>query len=307
MIRTNGEDHVNHMFSDGVPEQGKQATVIDAEWLNAVQEEIAQFIELAGITLDGSNPHQLRDALLAIFMAGIEVGGTGINISGTGGETTVTNGGIRFQGSGLDVSLTAQGLTINGVNVKEITVQGVATLNINETLELVKNLIVNGSATFKGNARVNGNLVVDGNLSLENDLHSNVQGNVVGSTTGTHYGNVHSDQILPMTNGQAISQSKTLFTEIIASKATFSSPTVEHCWEVAGTGSGGLDNLIMDTVYTSLGNGAKVNVVNTSGSLALIATGRDDGKYVKIPGYTGCVFIKLGSKWYPMYDVELSL
>ena len=54
MLRTNGEDHVNHMFSDGVPEQGKQATVIDAEWLNAVQEEIAQFIELAGLTLDGA-------------------------------------------------------------------------------------------------------------------------------------------------------------------------------------------------------------------------------------------------------------
>lgn len=293
MIRTNGEDHVNHMFSDGVPEQGKQATVIDAEWLNAVQEEIAQFIELAGLTLDGSNPHQLRDALLAIFMAGIEVGGTGINISGTGGATTVTNGGIRFQGSGLDVSLTAQGLTINGVNVKEITVQGVATLNIDETLELVKNLIVNGSTTLKGNARVNGDLVVDGNLSLENDLHSNVQGNVTGNTNGVHYGNVRTNQLMALSNGGAIA----VDSEMMYSKqAHFSKGFV--CARIQLVPSTLNTDLVTLSEYTDMPDGSVVKAVNKNSATSRIAISANLQVYVN--QFTGLELMKDGVVWVPM-------
>lgn len=293
MIRTNGEDHVNHMFSDGVPEQGKQATVIDSEWLNAVQEEIAQFIELAGLTLDGSNPHQLRDALLAIFMAGIEVGGTGINISGTGGATTVTNGGIRFQGSGLDVSLTAQGLTINGVNVKEITVQGVATLNIDETLELVKNLIVNGSTTLKGNARVNGDLVVDGNLSLENDLHSNVQGNVTGNTNGVHYGNVRTNQLMALSNGGAIA----VDSEMMYSKqAHFSKGFV--CARIQLVPSTLNTDLVTLSEYTDMPDGSVVKAVNKNSATSRIAISANLQVYVN--QFTGLELMKDGVGWIPM-------
>lgn len=293
MIRTNGEDHVNHMFSDGVPEQGKQATVIDAEWLNAVQEEIAQFIELAGITLDGSNPHQLRDALLAIFMAGIEVGGTGINISGTGGATTVTNGGIRFQGSGLDVGLTAQGLTINGVNVKEITVQGVATLNIDETLELVKNLIVNGLTTLKGNARVNGDLVVDGNLSLENDLHSNVQGNVTGNTNGVHYGNVRTNQLMALSNGGAIA----VDSEMMYSKqAHFSKGFV--CARIQLVPSTLNTDLVTLSEYTGMPDGSVVKAVNKNSATSRIAISANLQVYVN--QFTGLELMKDGVVWIPM-------
>lgn len=293
MIRTNGEDHVNHMFSDGVPEQGKQATVIDAEWLNGVQEEIAQFIELAGLTLDGSNPHQLRDALLAIFMAGIEVGGTGINISGTGGATTVTNGGIRFQGSGLDVSLTAQGLTINGVNVKEITVQGVATLNIDETLELVKNLIVNGLTTLKGNARVNGDLVVDGNLSLENDLHSNVQGNVTGNTNGVHYGNVRTNQLMALSNGGAIA----VDSEMMYSKqAHFSKGFV--CARIQLVPSTLNTDLVTLSEYTDMPDGSVVKAVNKNSATSRIAISANLQVYVN--QFTGLELMKDGVVWIPM-------
>ena len=281
------------MFSDGVPEQGKQATVIDAEWLNAVQEEIAQFIELAGITLDGSNPHQLRDALLAIFMAGIEVGGTGINISGTGGATTVTNGGIRFQGSGLDVGLTAQGLTINGVNVKEITVQGVATLNIDETLELVKNLIVNGLTTLKGNARVNGDLVVDGNLSLENDLHSNVQGNVTGNTNGVHYGNVRTNQLMALSNGGAIA----VDSEMMYSKqAHFSKGFV--CARIQLVPSTLNTDLVTLSEYTGMPDGSVVKAVNKNSATSRIAISANLQVYVN--QFTGLELMKDGVVWIPM-------
>lgn len=293
MIRTNGEDHVNHMFSDGVPEQGKQATVIDAEWLNAVQEELAQFIELAGITLDGSNPHQLRDALLAIFMAGIEVGGTGINISGTGGTATVTNGGIRFQGSGLDVSLTAQGLAINGVNVKEITVQGVATLNIDETLELVKNLIVNGSTTLKGGARVNGDLTVDGNLSLENDLHSNVQGNVTGNTNGVHYGNVRTNQLMALSNGGAIAvDSETMFSK----QAHFQKGIV--CARIQLVQAQLNTDLVTLPEYTGLPDGSIVCAVNKNSAGSIIAVSANS--QIGVNKWTGVELMKDGLVWIPL-------
>lgn len=283
---------IDGIFKNGVPGV-QRGTKFNAEWCNAVQEEIAQFIELAGITLDGSNPHQLRDALLAIFMAGIEVGGTGINISGTGGAATVTNGGIRFQGSGLDVSLTAQGLTINGVNVKEITVQGVATLNIDETLELVKNLIVNGLTTLKGNARVNGDLVVDGNLSLENDLHSNVQGNVTGNTNGVHYGNVRTNQLMALSNGGAIA----VDSEMMYSKqAHFSKGFV--CARIQLVPSTLNTDLVTLPEYMDMPDGSVVKAVNKNSATSRIAISANLQVYVN--QFTGLELMKDGVVWIPM-------
>lgn len=283
---------IDGIFKNGVPGV-QRGTKFNAEWCNAVQEEIAQFIELAGITLDGSNPHQLRDALLAIFMAGIEVGGTGINISGTGGATTVTNGGIRFQGSGLDVSLTAQGLSINGVNVKEITVQGVATLNIDETLELVKNLIVNGSTTLKGNARVNGDLIVDGNLSLENDLHSNVHGNVTGNTNGVHYGNVRTNQLMALSNGGAIA----VDSEMMYSKqAHFSKGFV--CARIQLVPSTLNTDLVTLSEYTDMLDGSVVKAVNKNSATSRIAISANLQVYVN--QFTGLELMKDGVVWIPM-------
>lgn len=283
---------IDGVFKNGVPGV-QRGTKFNAEWCNAVQEEIAQFIELAGLTLDGSNPHQLRDALLAIFMAGIEVGGTGINISGTGGATTVTNGGIRFQGSGLDVSLTAQGLTINGVNVKEITVQGVATLNIDETLELVKNLIVNGLTTLKGNARVNGDLVVDGNLSLENDLHSNVQGNVTGNTNGVHYGDVRTNQLMALSNGGAIA----VDSEMMYSKqAHFSKGFV--CARIQLVPSTLNTDLVTLSEYTDMPDGSVVKAVNKNSATSRIAISANLQVYVN--QFTGLELMKDGVVWIPM-------
>lgn len=292
MIRTNGEDHVNHMFSDGVPEQGKQATVIDAEWLNAVQEEIAQFIELAGLTLNGSNPHQLRDALLAIFMAGIEVGGSGINISGTSGTTNITNGGIRFQGSGLDVELTAAGLRINGVNVKEVTVQGVSTLNIDETLELVKNLIVNGSTTFRNNVTVAEGKKLIGNT--EGFHYGNVSGNLTGNTYGVHYGNVRADNIYPLTNGGPIGINAPV---VFSQKARFQADIVSEYISIDAPH--GYSSILVDnSLYTSMTDGTHVYCLNVSGSVSGVAVSAD--KFFVMRAGTGVELVKRGGVWYPL-------
>lgn len=300
MIRTNGEDHVNHMFSDGVPEQGKQATVIDAEWLNAVQEEIAQFIELAGMTLDGNNPHQLRDALLAIFMAGIEVGGSGINISGTGGTTNITNGGIRFQGSGFDVSLTAEGLYVNGVNVKEVSAHGVATLNIDETLELVKNLIVNGSTTFRNNVTVaEGKKLIGDTEGIHN---GNVSGDLTGNTNGVHYGNVRADNIYPLTNGGSIGINAPV---VFSRKALFQADIVSEYISINAP-HGYSSILVDDPLYTSMIDGTHVYCLNVSGSVSGVAVSAD--KFFVMRAGTGVELVKRGSVWYPLSpESELSI
>lgn len=54
-----------HGFRDGNKASGIAATAFDAAWCNAVQEEIANFIEMAGGTLDPLNLHQMYDALIA--------------------------------------------------------------------------------------------------------------------------------------------------------------------------------------------------------------------------------------------------
>ncbi|SHJ39976.1 hypothetical protein [Fibrobacter sp. UWP2] len=292
MLRTNGEDHVNHMFSDGVPEQGKFATVINAEWLNAVQEEIAQFIEQAGITLDGSHPHQLYDALLAIFMAGIEVGGSGINISGIDGTTNITNGGIRFQGSHLDVELTATGLCINGVNVKEVTVQGVLTLNIDETLELVKNLIVNGSTTFRNNVTVaEGKKLIGDTEGFHN---GNVSGNLTGNTNGIHYGNVRADNIYSLTNGGSIG----INAPVVFSKKAHFQDGIASEYVSINVAHGYSSILVDDPLYTSMTDGMHVYCLNVSGSVSGVAVSSD--KYFIMRAGTGVELVKRGSVWYPL-------
>jgi hypothetical protein len=55
-------------FTHGNPQQGVAATRVKAEWLNAVQEEIANVIEAAGIELDPEDDAQLVAALETLFV-----------------------------------------------------------------------------------------------------------------------------------------------------------------------------------------------------------------------------------------------
>lgn len=53
-------------FHDGDPFNGVPGTVVSAEWLNSVQEEIATVIEAVGMTLDSSKHDQLFKAILSL-------------------------------------------------------------------------------------------------------------------------------------------------------------------------------------------------------------------------------------------------
>lgn len=49
MLRTTGLDNANGRFTDGNPQTGYPATVVDARFLNGVQESICRAIEAAGL------------------------------------------------------------------------------------------------------------------------------------------------------------------------------------------------------------------------------------------------------------------
>ena len=50
-------------FTDGDPATGLAATELAAAWFNAVQEELANIIELSGGTLDKGNTAQVHQAI----------------------------------------------------------------------------------------------------------------------------------------------------------------------------------------------------------------------------------------------------
>lgn len=50
-------------FTEGSPEQGVPATVVTAQWLNGVQEELVKIIEDAGLELDSEDATQLAAAI----------------------------------------------------------------------------------------------------------------------------------------------------------------------------------------------------------------------------------------------------
>lgn len=63
MHRVDGPGHANNLFTEGDPQQAVPATIVTDDWLNDVQEELANIIEDAGITLSKGTQTQLRDAV----------------------------------------------------------------------------------------------------------------------------------------------------------------------------------------------------------------------------------------------------
>lgn len=69
MHRIDADAHVAHAFSDGDPGIGQPGTRMDAAWANAVQEEIAGFIESRGLVLTKGDHTQLAAAIATYFPA----------------------------------------------------------------------------------------------------------------------------------------------------------------------------------------------------------------------------------------------
>lgn len=74
-------------FTNGNPTQGLPATIVEADWMNAVQEEISYVIESSGLTLSKTDRTQLYQALLRLGRFRLYQPTT-IYISTTGNDAT---------------------------------------------------------------------------------------------------------------------------------------------------------------------------------------------------------------------------
>lgn len=73
---------VGGLFTDGDPGTGAQATVLDAKWANAVQEEICTVVETAGLTLNDALANQLLAAIrIEALKAAYQVGDVWVTTS----------------------------------------------------------------------------------------------------------------------------------------------------------------------------------------------------------------------------------
>jgi len=72
MKRTSAEANDNNRYTEGNPAQGIPATVVGAEEMNNLQEELANIVEAAGITLNGSIETQALQAIRLLIQRGGE-------------------------------------------------------------------------------------------------------------------------------------------------------------------------------------------------------------------------------------------
>lgn len=129
MKRIDTQFAVAGQFVPGNPQTGQKATRIGADWLNMMQEEVANAIELSGIVLNGNEQDQLYQAILAIAAGAAGAGGGSVpttrTITGTG---LITGGGDLVANRVFDVAkASAAEVTAGIVDTKAITPLGLAT------------------------------------------------------------------------------------------------------------------------------------------------------------------------------------
>lgn len=80
MHRIDSSGSVAGLYSAGNPATGQRATLLDAEHLNALQEEICAVIEAAEIDLEKGQNDQLLEAITALI-GGIDIGGPYLKVT----------------------------------------------------------------------------------------------------------------------------------------------------------------------------------------------------------------------------------
>lgn len=202
------------VFKDGVPGV-QRGTKFNAGWCNAVQEELANFIEAAGLKLDADDSEQLWKALLAVFAAGLSLGDSMVHGSGSGANSSATLNhdklGISATGD-VAAELHAEFVKfIRGQKTAQIgtkIVENNIVVTVNEIIEfarnaVVKNLLrVNGNAIFDLAVEIAGALSVNGTVRSEGGFSGGISGRAGESA---NFPLIRADQILPLTNGGRIS------------------------------------------------------------------------------------------------------
>lgn len=115
MHRIDTSGNVDNRFHPGNPATGQQATLIDQDWLNAVQEEIVNVILEANIELEKGTNDQLAAAIVALI--------AGVVGDGSGAVPTtrqVLSGGLVTGGGNLAADRT---LTVTAATTAEAAAQ----------------------------------------------------------------------------------------------------------------------------------------------------------------------------------------
>lgn len=126
MKRTTADANDSNRYTEGNPSLGIPATVVGAEEMNNIQEELCNVVEAAGITLDGSVEDQVLQALQILIAGG--------GIPAASGQKTQT---INNNASAVDVT----DLLFNSANTKAFRVlfdihRQSSTTNADETGEI---------------------------------------------------------------------------------------------------------------------------------------------------------------------------
>lgn len=132
MHRIDGEGATqDNRFTEGNPSTGTIATVVTADWANAVQEEIIAVLEAAGIEPSKSNSAQLVAAIQSL----ISGGGTAVSAAGV----SIEDPNEYFSGENVEAALNqlAEKIyagTINAIQVRRSTTFITATNSTAESL-----------------------------------------------------------------------------------------------------------------------------------------------------------------------------
>ncbi len=200
------------VFKNGVPGV-QRGTKFDAEWCNAVQEEICNFITEAGLTLNGADQKQLWKALLAVFAAGVTLGNsTVVGGSGSSSQARLKHTGLGVFADGVNVELGAENIELvrgqKSAHIGSKIESNNIVVTVDEIVELAKNLIVKGLLKIEGNAQFDGDVGITGAMNVDGAVRSEAgfSGGISGRAgESANFPLIRADQILPRTNGGRIS------------------------------------------------------------------------------------------------------
>lgn len=199
------------IFKNGVPGV-QRGTKFDAEWCNAVQEEICNFITEAGLTLNGADQKQLWKALLTVFAAGVTLGNsTIVGGSGSSSQARLKHTGLGVFSDGVNVEIGAENIELvrgqKSAHIGSKFESNNIVVTVDEIVELAKNLIVKGLLKIEGNAQFDGDVGITGALNVRGGVRS--EGGFSGGISGrdgesANFPLIRADRILPRTNGGKI-------------------------------------------------------------------------------------------------------
>lgn len=152
MRRINTSTSINGRFRNGNKSTGTKATQFNAEWCNAVQEEICKLIEATGLTVDGSED-QLKHIFTVLYALDATLKSAAFRKTFSGGYSDIVVSGEKIlaeaHGSVADQSnseLSRMGVSVNkpdgagsgGASDVEITATGIVVKHTDSLGNVVK-------------------------------------------------------------------------------------------------------------------------------------------------------------------------